>query len=320
MNRFLQPVGFLARYGTAGPAWDEPSSVAYTRRLARSHYENFHVASALLPRRLRQDFHNVYSFCRWADDLGDEIGDRARSLELLAWWRDGLRRMYSGDAGHPVYVALRQTVEKHRLPIEPFLDLIHAFEQDQRAKRYATYDELLGYCRYSANPVGRLVLRLWGYSDAERFALADCTCTALQLANFWQDVARDFRIGRIYIPLDVMSLQGYSLEALEADLEQGRVGEGFRAVMSELVERTQALFHDGQRLIDRVDRRLAVDLNLFTLGGMAILDKIRRQRLDTISRRPKLGTWDRLVLLSRAVTRAVLRKPRGAAEAEHAYR
>ena len=320
MKHFLQPVEFLARHGTDGPAWDTPSSLAYTRRLARHHYENFHVASALLPRRLHQDFHNVYSFCRWADDLGDEIADRERSLELLGWWREGLRAMYSGQASHPVYVALRQTVAKHRLPIEPFDDLIQAFEQDQRTTRYATYEEVLGYCRYSANPVGRIVLRLWGYSDEERLTPADCTCTALQLANFWQDVARDFRIGRVYIPLDVMGRHGYSLTALEADLTQGQASAEFQAVMRELVERTRELFLAGLPLLHKVDRRLSVDLDLFTLGGMAVLDKIQRQGFDTISRRPKLGPRDRLALLLRAVAHALSRKPRGVTGAEHAYR
>ena len=320
MKPFLQPVEFLARYGTAGSPWDTPSSLAYTRWLARHHYENFHVASALLPRRLHQDFHNVYSFCRWADDLGDEIGDRGRSLELLGWWREGLDAMYSGQANHPVYVALRETVARYGLPVEPFGDLIQAFELDQRTTRYATYEGVLGYCRHSANPVGRLVLRLWGYSDEERFARADCTCTALQLTNFWQDVARDFRIGRVYIPLDVMSRHGYSLEALEADCQQGRASAEFQAVMKELVKRTRELFLAGLPLLHKVERRLSVDLDLFTLGGVAVLDKIERQGFDTIARRPQVGARERLVLLLRALAHALSRKPRGATEAEHAYR
>src|SRR4051812_37744883 len=160
-------------------------SLAYTRWLATSHYENFHVVSFLLPKRLHQDFYNVYSFCRWADDLGDEIGDTGDSLRLLAWWREQLQAMYGGSASHPVFVALADTVERHHLPIEPFDDLIKAFEQDQTITRYRDWDGVLEYCRYSANPVGRLLLMLCGYRDQMRFELSDATCTALQLANHW---------------------------------------------------------------------------------------------------------------------------------------
>src|SRR5262249_1940359 len=156
---------------------------------ATSHYENFHVVSFLLPKHLHQDFYNVYAFCRWSDDLGDEIGDTGESLRLLAWWRGELESMYRGQTAHPVFVALSETVARHQLPIDPFADLITAFEQDQRMTRYRDWDELFQYCRYSANPVGRLVLYLCGYSDPERQRLSDFTCTALQLANFWQDVS-----------------------------------------------------------------------------------------------------------------------------------
>ena len=191
MKPFLQPVDFVAALGTEFPPWSLAESLDYTRRLARSHYENFQLVSLLLPRRLHQDFFNVYAFCRWADDLGDEMGDTERSLVLLEWWREQLEALYNGRARHPVYVALRETVEKHDIPEEPFADLIRAFVRDQTVTRYRGYDELLAYCRYSANPVGHLVLHLCGYTDEGRRGLSDFTCTALQLANFWQDVARD---------------------------------------------------------------------------------------------------------------------------------
>lgn len=316
MSRFLSPADFIAA-NTNAAAWTEAESLEYTRWLARSHYENFSVVSWLLPRRLHQDFFNVYSFCRWADDLGDEIEDPARSLDLLNWWQQELDAVYAGQARHPVYVALRQTIEKHDIPEQPFADLIRAFVQDQTVTRYATYDDLLAYCRYSANPVGQLVLHLCGYTDDERRRLSDATCTALQLANFWQDVRRDFDIGRIYIPLDRMAAREYSVELLEQDLRAGAASPGFRAVMRELVDDTQSLFLEGLPLTKMVDRRLAVDLELFSRGGMAILEMIRRQDYDTIRKRPKLGKLRRLGLFASAVTRQLFGRSGSGGEARH---
>ncbi len=321
MSRFLPPAEYLARHGSDGGArWQLSEARAYTRWLARTHYENFQVVSFLLPRRLHQDFFNIYAFCRWADDLGDEIGDSARSLELLDWWRRELLEMYEGHVRHPVYVALEQTVRKHGIPQEPFSDLIRAFVQDQSVQRYPTYEEVLDYCRYSANPVGRLVLHVCGYTDAERVALSDFTCTALQLANFWQDVRRDWENGRVYIPLDVMAQHGYSLEALQEELRRGSAGGDFRKLMSDLVDRAQQLFLQGLPLIDRVDRRLAVDLELFSRGGLAVLELIRRQEYDVIRQRPKLEKGRRLVLLLRTLGRQLLGRPHSLREARHAYR
>ncbi len=161
---FLGPKDFVRDPAALAAVYTIPEALTYTRWLATHHYENFHVVSWLLPRRLHQDFYNVYSYCRWADDLGDEMGNTAESLRLLAWWRAELERMYAGKATHPVFVALRGTVERHSIPQQPFGDLIHAFEQDQTVTRYRNWDELFGYCRNSANPVGRLVLYLCGYS------------------------------------------------------------------------------------------------------------------------------------------------------------
>ena len=320
MNRFLPPVAFVEKFGADGPVWPLDTSLSYTRWLTKHHYENFHVASFLLPKKLHQHFCNVYAFCRWADDLGDEFGNTARSLELLAWWRRGVEKMYAGEQRHPIFLALAESVSEYRLPKQLFLDLIQAFEQDQSVHRYATFDELLGYCRYSANPVGRLVLRLWGYSDTERDRLSDATCTALQLANFWQDVARDFHIGRVYLPLDVMQQHGYSVELLAEDLCDGQARAVGRAVLRDLVNRTQELFDEGAQLLGQVERRLAVDLDLFTQGGLAVLAKIRAQDYDTIRRRPKLGKLDRAGLMTRAILRLLFRRTRPYRQAQHAFR
>jgi len=304
--KFLLPAQFVSLPG-AGEAWTLADSLRYTRWLARRHYENFNVASILLPRRLHQDFFNVYAFCRWADDLGDEMGDGARSLRLLDWWRQELRRMYQGETRHPVFVALSQTVAGHDLPEEPFSDLIRAFVQDQTVTRYPTYAELLSYCVYSANPVGRLVLALCGYGDAERRRLSDATCTALQLANFWQDVGRDLDKGRVYLPLEDMARHGYRLE----DLPERRCNTSFRELMRDLVNRTRLLFLEGWPLVEQVDRRLAVDIELFSRGGLAILEKIRGQDYNVLARRPVLGAGDRVGLLARALWSAARRKAAG---------
>ncbi|MGA8577419.1 MAG: squalene synthase HpnC, partial [Bryobacteraceae bacterium] len=207
-KQFLAPKEFVNSPSALARCYTVPEAESYTRWLATHHYENFHVVSFLLPKRLHQDFYNVYCYCRWADDLGDEMGSPSESLRLLAWWRAQLEAMYAGEATHPVFVALRGTVTRHSIPRQPFVDLIRAFEQDQTVTRYPTWDDLYGYCRNSANPVGRLVLYLCGYSDAERQRLSDATCTALQLANFWQDVRVDYAKNRIYFPLEDMQRFG----------------------------------------------------------------------------------------------------------------
>ena len=279
--------------------WQAEESRAYTRWLATHHYENFHVVSLLLPKRLHQDFYNVYSFCRWADDLGDEIGDPAESLRLLAWWRGELHAMCAGQAKHPVFVALDRTVREFSLPVTLFDDLIRAFEQDQTVTRYRNFEELFQYCRYSANPVGRLVLGLCGYRDAQRQGLSDATCTALQLANFWQDVTVDLEKDRVYLPLDLLAAHGYPLEALLARQFDGR----FRAAMQEAVNVTRELFLKGLPLADSVDRRLAIDLDLFSRGGLRVLEKIEAQDYDVLRSRPAISKVERVGLLLGALRR-----------------
>jgi squalene synthase HpnC len=298
---FLPPIDFLADPGSMERVWTLPESLSYTRWLATHHYENFHVVSFLLPKRLHQDFYNVYSFCRWADDLGDEVGNPTESLRLLAWWRSELEGMVAGRAKHPVFVALQGTAAQYELPTVLFDDLIKAFEHDQRVTRYANFAELLGYCRYSANPVGRLVLGLCGYRDAERQALSDATCTALQLANFWQDVIVDLEKDRVYLPLDVMDRYGYAVEDLFARRFDGR----FRNAMRDAVAVARDLFLKGLPLAGRVDRRLAIDVELFSRGGMRVLEKIEQQDYDVLRARPSISQVERVALLLGAVSRRV---------------
>jgi len=280
-------------------AWTLDESLAYTRALAAQHYENFHVVSFLLPKRLHQDFYNVYAFCRWADDLGDEIGNKPESLRLLGWWRGELQKMYAGETSHPVFVALRGTAGRYPLSQETFDDLIKAFEQDQTVTRYQTFEDVFAYCRYSANPVGRLVLGLCGYRDAERYAYSDATCTALQLANFWQDVTVDWAKDRVYLPLDLLARHGTSVEAIAARRFDGP----FRAAMKEAVGVARELFLKGLPLIDRVDRRLAIDLELFSRGGMKVLEKIERQDYNVLAARPAISKIERVGLLLGAIGR-----------------
>lgn len=296
----LIPEEFVRSTALMERKWTLAESLDYTRWLARHHYENFHVVSFLLPKKLHQDFYNVYSFCRWADDLGDEIGDKTESLRLLAWWREELDRMYRGQAEHPVFVALRATAERRQIPRQPFADLIKAFVQDQTVARYANWAELDDYCRYSANPVGHLVLYLCGYGDAERLRLSDATCTALQLANHWQDVSVDLRKDRIYIPQDVMARHGCT----DSDLLSGNETEGFVNVMREVVGRARELFIEGLPLVGMVDRRLGIDLDLFSRGGMRILDKIEQSGYRVLHRRPRVGKLERAGLLLGALSRA----------------
>jgi squalene synthase HpnC len=295
----LPPREFVLSAEAAAARYTNAEAEAYTRWLATHHYENFQVVSFLLPKRLHQDFYNVYAYCRWADDLGDEMDSTAESLRLLAWWRGQLEAMYAGQATHPVFVALRGTVARHSIPQEPFADLIRAFEQDQTVTRYGSWEEVYAYCRYSANPVGRLVLYLCGYSDADRQRLSDATCTALQLANFWQDVAVDLEKDRVYIPLDVLARRGYTLEELYAR----RMTPAFREVMREIVARARELFHEGLPLSSMVDRRLALDIDLFSRGGLRVLDKIAEQEYDVLSRRPAVSKAERVWLLLGSLAR-----------------
>ena len=299
MIAHLQPKDYIRSVGPDSTAYSAAEALAYTRWLATHHYENFHVVSFLLPKELHQDFYNVYAFCRWADDLGDEIGDPAESLRLLAWWRRELEGMYRGEVSHPVFVALEDTVRRRNIPMEPFDRLIRAFEQDQTTTRYRTFEDLFEYCVHSANPVGHLVLYLCGYRDTERQRLSDYTCTALQLANFWQDVTVDLQKDRIYLPLDLFDKHGYTVDELLALDFNSR----FEAVMRAAVDVAEGLFKQGLPLIEKVDRRLALDLDLFSRGGMKILKKIRSQGYNVLRRRPHISKPERIGILLQCLPR-----------------
>jgi squalene synthase HpnC len=289
----LAPKDYVNSAEALSGTYTRAEAEQYTRWLATHHYENFHVVSFLLPKRLHQDFYNVYAFCRWADDLGDEIGDTSESLRLLGWWRDELEAMYLGQVRHPVFVALESTARKYDLPKQLFADLIGAFEQDQRVTRYANWNELFEYCRCSANPVGRLVLRLCGYSDEERDCLSDATCTALQLANFWQDVTVDLEKDRVYLPLDVLARYGYTV----TDLQAGTFNAAFQNVMRDAIDVARKLFLEGLPLVKTVDKRLAFDLELFSRGGLRVLEKIEQQNYNVLVRRPAISKFERVQLL-----------------------
>ncbi|HKM91284.1 MAG TPA: squalene synthase HpnC [Candidatus Acidoferrales bacterium] len=280
------------------PAGCSPEEAqAYTQRLATSHYENFNVVSWLLPRQLHQSFYNVYAYCRWADDLGDEIADSARALELLDGWEKELRLCYAGRATHPVLIALGETVRRHDIPQKPFSDLLIAFRRDQTVKRHPDWASVMDYCVYSANPVGRIVLYVCGYRDAARQEYSDWTCTALQLANFWQDVARDLDKGRIYIPLAHLAAHGLS----EADLAARRFDARYARMMKELVEYTRMLFARGRPLARQVAGPLRTDIDMFSRGGLAVLDAIEAMGYNTIERRPAISRGAQARLLGRAL-------------------
>jgi squalene synthase HpnC len=274
----------------------------YCERLARTHYENFSVATWFLPKRLRQHFFNIYAYCRISDDLGDETGDPAASLQLLDEWERELNACYNGAPRHPVFVALAGTVRQFDIPQHEFSDLLTAFRQDQTITRYETFDDLLGYCRNSANPVGHLVLYLCGYRDLERQQLSDFTCTALQLANFWQDVSVDFDKGRIYLPLEDLRKYGVS----EEDIPSRHNSTAFREMMRFEVKRARGWFERGLPLIDKVDRELAIDLELFSRGGQEILNAIERQGYAVLGNRPVISKSRKLALVARAAMRKVI--------------
>jgi squalene synthase HpnC len=295
----------------------------YCARLATSHYENFSVVTWFLPKHLHQHFYNVYAYCRISDDLGDEVGNPQQSLALLDAWESELNATYlslveappvdvlrdveklqAQFAGrnpvaprHPVFIALRETIRQFDIPRAPFADLLTAFRQDQTTPRYPTFDDVLGYCKNSANPVGHLVLYLCGYRDAERQQLSDYTCTALQIANFWQDVSRDYDKGRIYLPLESLAKFGVS----EDDIAQRRATPQFRDMLKFEVQRARDWFAKGLPLTAMVAKHLAIDIELFSRGGLAVLDAIERQNYDVLTQRPAISKPRKLWLLARAL-------------------
>jgi len=286
----------LRLYGPAAGVTATPTLAQarhYCQQLASSHYENFAVASWLLPSVLRPHFHAIYAYCRWSDDLADEVRSDAESLALLDWWESELQACYTGSATHPVFVALRDTIAQYSIPIEPFANLLTAFRQDQNRKRYETFNELLGYCENSANPVGRLVLYLGRCHTPETVALSDSICTGLQLANFWQDVARDYAIGRVYLPQAECRAKGYTEEMFARQ----EYNAAFRELLGEQVDRAEAMLRAGEPLVGLVPRELRIDIALFIRGGLAILDSIRQIDYNVWQQRPTVGRWQKFKLL-----------------------
>mgnify|MGYP006288185531 CR=1 FL=1 len=305
---------------------DYEQADAMTRELTESQYENFTVVSWLLPKRFREDFRHVYAFCRWADDLGDETGDPQRSLELLEWWRTEVDQCYAGRPRHPVFVALARTIEKRNIPRKPFDDLIDAFVQDQRVTRYDTWEQVIDYCSRSADPVGRLVLYVCGYDDDQRQRLSDQTCTALQLVNFWQDVRRDvLERDRVYIPQNIARQHGLDIDTMVSVIKADGAARGdcgpaccdgrklpsagitaiereYCATVRDLCERTRPMFELGRALLPMVASDIRVDIKLFTLGGEAILRRIRSLGYNTLRERPSLSKGAKVALMLRAVS------------------
>jgi squalene synthase HpnC len=289
-------------YRMPGSAPSLEEARAWCKELAESHYENFHVATWFLPKDLRPHFHAIYAYCRVSDDLGDEVGDAPEALALLDFWGRELDACYEGRTRHPVFVALAETIKDCFIPKEPFADLLKAFRQDQTVKRFATMEDVLAYCRYSANPVGRLVLYACGESSEENFRFSDATCTALQLANFWQDVREDYKKGRIYIPQKDMETFGVT----EEYIAEGIVTPGFRGLMRCEVDYARTLFEEGLPLIGNVPRDLAIDLDLFSRGGLQVLRAIEQRDYDVLASRPALSKGSKLQLALRAVCAKML--------------
>jgi squalene synthase HpnC len=272
---------------------------AWCRELTRTHYENFHVATIFLPRKVRPHFETIYAYCRVADDLGDEVADPAVAMRLLDAWGTMLEECYDAPerSTHPVFVALHETIRACDLPRQLFLDLLIAFRMDQVKTEYDTWGELMEYSHYSANPVGRLVLLVCGYHDEKIALLSDKICTALQLANFWQDVVEDKERGRRYLPAE--SMMRFQVD--EGQIEGRVFTPEFGAMVKDLVARTRAMLVDGGEITRHVDRELAVTLNLFRKGGDAILDGIAAQNYDVLRGRPVVTKSKKLTLLGGAL-------------------
>jgi len=269
----------------------------WCQHLAETHYENFHVATWFLPKKLRPHFHAIYAYCRVSDDLGDEVGDTAVALALLDFWGSELDACYEGRTLHPVFVALAETIRACSIPKEPFADLLTAFRQDQTVTRYNSIEDVLGYCHYSANPVGRLVLYACGEANEENFQLSDATCSALQLANFWQDVREDYARGRIYLPKSDMEF----FHVNEDYIADGIANQEFRALMRFEVDYARSLFKQGLPLISKVNRDLALDLDLFSRGGLEILRAIDLCDHDVLTARPSISKRTKMALALRAL-------------------
>ncbi len=290
----------LATWGPGAPplTCDLEFARAYCRRISRSHYENFTVVSLLLPRNLRQDFSNFYAYCRWSDDLADETPSDQRE-HLLDWWSDQLESCYSARPSHPIMVALQSTIQRHRIDREPLADLLSAFRQDQHKRRYTSDEEVEDYCQRSANPVGRVILRMARADSPQNVALSDAICTGLQVANFCQDMARDAAIDRIYMPRD--RWQAHSVT--ECMILEARSTEPLVSALRDWVRLARNYFIAGRPLVGQVPKWLAVDIDLFIRGGLAILNAIEQQGYDVWTRRPVVSKLTKFKLLLGSVIR-----------------
>lgn len=273
-----------------GPGSNHPTpslaeARAYCHALATSHYENFSVLSNLTPKYARPHFAAIYAYCRFSDDLGDEVGNREESRRLLKWWEDELRKLYQGDCRHPIMVALAETVKEYAIPPDPFLALLSAFTQDQDVLEYETEQQLLEYCVRSADPVGHLVLYLAQSYNSVNAGLSDKTCTGLQLANFWQDVSRDLEIGRIYLPGEHRARFGVSVESLK----RKEMSESHRELLRFEVERARLLLIEGRTLLDNLSGRYRRMVDLYNRGGLAVLDAIETANFETLTSRPRVS-------------------------------
>jgi squalene synthase HpnC len=281
---------------------DLAAAEAFCRDVARKHYENFTVATRLVPPRLRQHLANVYAFARWSDDLVDEAADPAESARELAAWRHALEDCFAGRPTHPVFVALADTARRTGLTIEPFSDLLDAFDEDRRfdqagvVVRYPDRAAVVAYCRRSANPVGRIVLALEGCRDEPLVAMSDAICTALQLVNFWQDVRRDRSAGRVYLPADDMARHGVAAAMLDAPV----ASPSLRALLRDEVAWARELFAAGEPLCRQAPPALRPAIEMFLAGGRSVADAIERAGYDTLVRRPTVGAWRKLRLAARA--------------------
>ena len=307
-----QRISTLAQAITApletGDDWSVDRAYEYCERLARSHYENFPVGSALIPKRLRKHFFSIYAFARIADDFADEdygqgYGENER-LDLLNEWRRMLMESLVGRARHPVFVALARTASEFDLPAVLFEDLLSAFAQDVTVRRYESFDQVLDYCRRSANPIGRLILLLFGYRDEQRHQWSDDICTALQLTNHWQDVGVDLEKDRIYLPQDDLS----RFELSADDLMRRDASDRFKQLMKSEVERAQAMFARGKPLCTSVSGRLGLELRSVWLGGMRILDRVEMNGWDVFADRPVITSTDKLKILLVAVNKRAFRR------------
>jgi squalene synthase HpnC len=279
-----------------GRLWSPDEAFEHCDLLAAEHYENFPVGSRWIPRSKRKYVHAIYAFARIADDFADEARYDGSRMGRLHDWKAQMAECYQGKARHPVFVALRETVERFEIPQSLLADLLTAFEQDVVKSRYANFEEVLAYCHNSANPVGRLVLLLFEYKQEELHQLSDHICTGLQLANFWQDVAIDLEKDRIYLPRDEQERFGVD----EGILHRGEMTDNLRDLMAFQVERTRGIFMQGRALPAQVDKRLSLELKLVWLGGMRILEKLERAGFDFHHRRPTIGAADKFLLLWRA--------------------